>query len=150
MVCLNVYAMGTQDDILLKKNTFVYLKFYAEDLTHRNNRDFDIVKVELYYARDFLNVLLDPSILFGTNYDSGRVLWERPEDYTVGEITKEKAESFYEDLHEKIYGNTIHHGSIDTEMVAETMGIGDNRANEFCNAMIRYGITELESGTIVI
>lgn len=67
-------------------------------------------------------------------------------------ITEEMAISFYHDLCGTYNGNANKtcQGIASAEHIAETMQISEERAMEFCNAMIQYGITERQGGAYVI
>ena len=68
------------------------------------------------------------------------------------EITKEMATEFYRDLCGTVYGDPTKNsqGIMTVELIAEHMKISVEKANEFCNAMIKYGITERQNGMIVV
>lgn len=67
-------------------------------------------------------------------------------------ITKPQAQEFYRDLCGTVYGNANKNcqGIMNIPMIAQHMGISNERAEEYCNAMIKYGITEKQSGMIVV
>ena len=67
-------------------------------------------------------------------------------------ITKGQAEEFYRDLCGTYNGNVNKtcQGIAPVSHIAESMGIPVMQANEFCIAMIQYGITERQGGRIVI
>jgi hypothetical protein len=67
-------------------------------------------------------------------------------------ITKQQAENFYKDLCGTVYGdaNKNSQGIMNIPMIAQHMGISTDKAEEFCNAMIKYGVTERQSGMIVV
>ena len=68
------------------------------------------------------------------------------------EITKGQAREFYRDLCGTYNGNTNKTCQciVTIPHIAETMNIPETKANEFCSAMIRYGITERQGNGIVI
>lgn len=67
-------------------------------------------------------------------------------------ITKSQAENFYKDLCDTVYGNPNKNsqGIMNIPMIAQHMEISTDRAEEFCNAMIKFGITEKQNGMIVV
>ena len=67
-------------------------------------------------------------------------------------ITKEMAKEFYRDLCGTVYEdcNKNSGGVMSIELIAEHMNISAERAMEFCTAMLAYGITERQSGMIVV
>ena len=67
-------------------------------------------------------------------------------------ITKEIAQEFYRDLCGTYNGdaNKTCQGIANTEHIAETMNISPNMVDEFCHAMVMYGITERQGGGYVI
>lgn len=67
-------------------------------------------------------------------------------------ITKPQAQEFYRDLCGTVYGNPNKNsqGIMNIPGIAYHMGISIERTEEFCNAMIKYGITEKQGGMIVI
>ena len=148
MVCFDLDTGDFSGDVLLHARGWMRLDKYNDDLTCCYSQ-YDIIRVE--------KVRNPYDIIEGTCASSveTEVLWESPKypkDYTMGEITRETAKSFYKDLCEKVYGdsNTTCGGIMCVNMIAEHMGISVERANEFCNEMIRDGITELQSGLIVV
>ena len=68
------------------------------------------------------------------------------------EITKTMAKEFYRDLCGTVYGdaNRNSQGVMSIGLIADHMGISIEKANGFCNAMIKYGITERQNGMIVV
>lgn len=68
------------------------------------------------------------------------------------EITKSMAKEFYRDLCGTAYGNANKtcQGIMSVALIAELMKISMELANEFCTAMIKYGITERQGGGIVV
>ena len=68
------------------------------------------------------------------------------------EITKEQAKEFYRDLCGTIYGdvNKNSQGIMPVCLIADHMKISMDKAKEFCNAMVKYGITERNNGMIVV
>ena len=68
------------------------------------------------------------------------------------EITKAQATEFYRDLCGTYNGNANKtcQGVASIYHIAGTMRITESKATEFCNAMIKYGITERQRGWIVI
>ena len=67
-------------------------------------------------------------------------------------ISEGMAKEFYRDLCGTVYGDdTITCGGIMNEAkIAEIMSITLEEAERFCNAMIKYGITERQGGMFVI
>lgn len=67
-------------------------------------------------------------------------------------ITKAQATEFYRDLCGTIYGNANKNsqGIMSVALIADHMNISIERATEFCNAMIKYGITERCNGMIIV
>ena len=67
-------------------------------------------------------------------------------------ITNGQANEFYRDLCGTMYGdsNKTCQGIMSVYLIADRMGISVERANDFCNAMIQYGITERQGGLIVV
>lgn len=68
------------------------------------------------------------------------------------EITKEMATEFYRDLCGTVYGdpNKNSGGVMSIGLIADHMQISVEKANDFCNAMIKYDITERQGGMIVV
>ena len=68
------------------------------------------------------------------------------------EITKENTKEFYRDLCGTVYGdsNKVCQGVMSIELIAERMKISVEKANIFCEAMIKYRITERQNGMIVV
>ena len=68
------------------------------------------------------------------------------------EITKEMAKEFYRDLCGTVYGdpNKNSGGIMSIGLIADHMKISINKTNDFCAAMIKYGITERQNGMIVV
>lgn len=67
-------------------------------------------------------------------------------------ITREMAAEFYRDLCGTVYGdcNKTCQGIMSERLIAHNMGISSEKANLFCNAMIKHGITERQSCMIVV
>ena len=67
-------------------------------------------------------------------------------------ITKSQAQEFYQNLCKTVYGdkNKNCQGTMNIPGIAHHMEISIERAEEFCNAMIVYGITEKQGGMYVI
>lgn len=67
-------------------------------------------------------------------------------------ITKEMAERFYGDLCEEVYEDRTKNscGIMSEALIAEYMGISIEDAENFCNVMIKFGITERQGGMIVV
>lgn len=67
-------------------------------------------------------------------------------------ITKEMATEFYRDLCRTVYGDSTKNsgGVMSEELIADHMKISIEKANDFCAAMIKYGITERQGGMIVV
>ena len=68
------------------------------------------------------------------------------------EITKEMAKEFYRDLCGTVYGDSNKNsgGVMSEPLIAEYMRISIEDAENFCAAMIKYGITEKQNGMIVV
>lgn len=68
------------------------------------------------------------------------------------EITKGNAHEFYRDLCGTVYGdsNKVCQGVMSVGLIADRMKISIEKANDFCDAMIKYGITERQNGMIVV
>lgn len=68
------------------------------------------------------------------------------------EITKPQAEEFYRDLCGTVYGNANKNsqGIMSVGLISDHMRISIERANAFCNAMIKYGVTERQGGKVVV
>jgi len=71
---------------------------------------------------------------------------------TTMEITKEQATNFYRDLCGTVYGDPDKTcgGIMGTWCISEHMGITYEEAENYCNAMIKFGITERQNGMIVL
>lgn len=67
-------------------------------------------------------------------------------------ITRQQAQGFYADLCGTYNGsaNKTGQGIASVSHIAESMGIAESKANEYCNAMMQYGITERQNGKVVI
>ena len=67
-------------------------------------------------------------------------------------ITKAQAAEFYRDLCGTVYGDARHSGGgiMSEALIAEHMGISEERASEFLWACARYGITERQGGAWVV
>lgn len=67
-------------------------------------------------------------------------------------ITKRMAQEFYRDLCGTVYGNADKNcgGIMSPELIADHMRISIGRAKEFCDAMVRYSITERQGGGYVV
>lgn len=67
-------------------------------------------------------------------------------------ITKEQAKEFYRDLCGTVYGNANKtcQGIMTVGLIADHMKISFEKAKEFCDAMIRYGITQKSNGMIIV
>lgn len=67
-------------------------------------------------------------------------------------ITKKQAIEFYRDLCGTVYGdaNKNNQGVMSVGLIADHMRISIEKANEFCAAMIKHGVTERQSGMIVV
>ena len=68
------------------------------------------------------------------------------------EITKEMAKEFYRDLCGTVYGNADKNsqGVMSIGLIADHMLISVEKATLFCDAMIKYGVTERQGGMIVV
>ena len=71
---------------------------------------------------------------------------------TRNSITKSQAKEFYRDLCGTVYGNANKtcQGIMSVGLIADHMRISIERANEFCNAIVKYGITERSCGMIIV
>lgn len=67
-------------------------------------------------------------------------------------ITEKQAKEFYRDLCGTVYGdcNKTSQGVMSEKLIADHMKITVEESIDFCNAMIKYGITERQSGMIVV
>lgn len=67
-------------------------------------------------------------------------------------VTREQAKEFYRDLCGTVYGDSNKNcqGIMSEALIADHMGINLIKANLFCNAMIKYGITERSNGMIIV
>lgn len=67
-------------------------------------------------------------------------------------ITKTQAQEFYRDLCGTVYGNANKNsqGIMSVGLIADHMRISIEKANAFCNAMIKYGVTERQGGKVVV
>lgn len=67
-------------------------------------------------------------------------------------ITKNQAKEFYRDLCGTVYGNANKNcgGIMPVALIADHMKISVEKANAFCNAMVKYGITERSNGMIIV
>lgn len=61
------------------------------------------------------------------------------------DITEKQAEEFYRDLQ-----GTAKDGILSVEAIAEKMEISVSKANAYCQAMFKYGITEKQGGGVVV
>ena len=68
------------------------------------------------------------------------------------QITKEMAQEFYRDLCGTVYGDFTKNsqGIMSIGLIADHMAIPYLKAYAFCNAMIKYGITERQNGLVVV
>lgn len=68
------------------------------------------------------------------------------------EITKQQAKEFYRDLCGTVYGNAnkTQQGIMSIGLIADHMRISVEHTNAFCNAMIKFGITERSNGMIIV
>ena len=68
------------------------------------------------------------------------------------DILYAEAKEFYRKLCKKVYGNAnkTQQGIMSIALIADHMEISVERATEFCNAMLYYGITERCNGMIVV
>lgn len=69
-----------------------------------------------------------------------------------GKVTKQQAKEFYKKLCDIVYGNENQNccGIMPVVLIAEHMDISIEKANMFCNAMVKYRITERADGMIII
>ena len=67
-------------------------------------------------------------------------------------ITYSKAKEFYRDLCGTVYGNANKNsqGIMSVGLIADHMRISMEKAKIFCDAMIKYGITERSNGMIIV
>lgn len=67
-------------------------------------------------------------------------------------ITEQMAKEFYRDLCGTVYGDSTKNsqGIMSIGLIADHMKISIEKANDFCNAMIKYGVTERQNGMIVV
>ena len=67
-------------------------------------------------------------------------------------ITESQAKEFYRDLCGTVYGNANKNcqGIMSIERIADHMEIHIEKAKHFCDAMIKYGITERTNGMIIV
>lgn len=67
-------------------------------------------------------------------------------------ITKAQAKEFYRDLCGTVYGNAnkTQGGIMPTCLIADHMRISMEKANAYCDAMVKYGITERTNGMIIV
>lgn len=68
------------------------------------------------------------------------------------EITRSQAQEFYRDLCGTINGDSRKtcQGVASIGLIADVMRIPVEKANAFCSAMFRYGITERQGGGVVV
>lgn len=80
------------------------------------------------------------------------IIKEEREMQKVFKVTEKQAREFYRDLCGTVYGdvNKNSQGIMSEGLIADHMGISLTRANLYCNAMIKYGITERQNGMIVV
>ena len=69
-----------------------------------------------------------------------------------GKVTKQQAKEFYKKLCDTVYGNENQNccGIMPIVLIAEHMNISIEKANIFCNAMVKYRITERTNGMIIV
>lgn len=67
-------------------------------------------------------------------------------------ITKHQAKEFYKKLCYKAYGNAEMNccGIMPVALIADHMEVSIEKANLYCNAMIKHGITERANGMIIV
>lgn len=67
-------------------------------------------------------------------------------------VSKNVAKEFYRDLCGTVYGNANKNrqGRMSVELIAVIMNISVDDAERFCNAMIKYDITDRSGGMIVV
>ena len=70
----------------------------------------------------------------------------------MAEITKQQAKEFYRDLCGTVYGDANKNcgGIMNIALIADHMRINIEKADVFCNAMIKYGITERSNGMVIV
>ena len=69
-----------------------------------------------------------------------------------GKITKQQAKNFYKDLCGTVYGNENQNccGIMPVALIADHMNVSIEKANLYCNAMVRHGITGRANGMIIV
>ena len=65
-------------------------------------------------------------------------------------ITERQAHEFYRDLCGAVNGDKTCQGILSVEAIAERMEISVSKANAYCQAMFKYGITEKQGGGVVV
>ena len=70
----------------------------------------------------------------------------------IGVITRQMAQEFYRDLCGTVYGdaNKNSQGIMSVGLIADRMKIPFEKAEEFCDAMIKYDITERTMGMVIV
>ena len=71
---------------------------------------------------------------------------------TADSYLTNQAKEFYRDLCGTVYGdaNKTQQGIMPVELISDIMQINTEKAKEFCDAMIKYNITERCCGMIVV
>lgn len=69
-----------------------------------------------------------------------------------GKVTKQQAKEFYKKLCYKAYGNAEMNccGIMPVALIADHMEVSIEKANLYCNAMVRHGITERANGMLIV
>ena len=69
-----------------------------------------------------------------------------------GRVTKQQANEFYKKLCRTVYGNEEQNccGIMPVTLIADHMEVSIEKANVYCDAMVRHGITERANGMIIV
>ena len=69
-----------------------------------------------------------------------------------GKVTKQQAKEFYNKLCVTVYGNKNKNccGIMPVALIADHMEVSIEKANLYCNAMVKHGITERANGMIIV
>lgn len=69
-----------------------------------------------------------------------------------GKVTKQQAKEFYRKLCVTVYGNENQNccGIMPVALIADHMEVSIEKANLYCNAMVKHGITERSNGMIIV
>lgn len=66
------------NDLIMNEDSYISLSNYKDDLTHKKNRDFDIMKV---YSINTSTIATLSDLSFSDFYDyDGDLIWERKDD----------------------------------------------------------------------